>query len=700
MNSEMKDYQEKLKKNIYVLIENNRLKEAKELVNQYENIISNDIEVYSIKSVIAIMEGNDEEAESILNEGLIIDEQNFDLNYNMAYIYHRKNSIDKAIEYYKLALDNVRSEEEAHSIYVILQQLGVKEYNEIAFRNKITNTSIIILTYNNLKYNKLCIDSIRNYTSKGTYEIIVIDNHSTDGTVEWLKQQSDLKVIFNEENLGFPKGCNQGIKIAQKDNDILLLNNDTVVTPNWLTNLKKCLYSNENIGAVGSVTNSCSNYQTISVDYKNLDGMINFATSNNISSKFQWEERLRLVGFCMLIKSEVVKRVGLLDEIFTPGNFEDDDYSFRIRKSGYRLILCKDSFIHHFGSVSFGKVSKEYSELIIKNRKKFFEKWGFDPYHITDIRKDITELIIKSNKKNVNILHVGCRGGGTLLDIKNSIPSAKLYGIDAINEAFVDAEYFTQIELGNVDKIKNFEKNHFEYIITQSQESEEEIINILSTVKNYLREDGIIYIIVDSEKLYSNTNLIRNLEARTDSYIFKSIRNNKEQILIIEKTKRNKKDSICKLSIYKKQDIENVNKESILDYNQVEGGIEQILIRRLDNNLEFEKNLDILRKKVINNKVDYENIKDVILNLSINKVELLNIIGILCYESNVLEKALMLLRTSFKLDNKNKETIYNIAFILFQIKENKMALDFLIGIDDLEKDEGLNSLRKQIEETI
>lgn len=110
MNSEMADYQEKLKKNIYILIENNRLDEAKELVNQYENIISNDIEVYSIKSVIAIMEGNDEEAEYILTEGLEIQPFNFDILYNLAYLYETNEKYITAYRYYTKALKVIDGE--------------------------------------------------------------------------------------------------------------------------------------------------------------------------------------------------------------------------------------------------------------------------------------------------------------------------------------------------------------------------------------------------------------------------------------------------------------------------------------------------------------------------------------------------------------------------------------------------------------
>jgi len=159
----------------------------------------------------------------------------------------------------------------------------------------------------------------------------------------------------------------------------LLLNNDVIVTPNWLDNLKKGLYSGSNIGAVGAVTNNCSNNQVIDTDYNNIDQLIEFSKENNISDNSKWIEKLRLVGFCMLIKRDIINKVGLLDEIFTPGNFEDDDYSYRIRQTGYKLLLCKDAYIHHFGSASFKKLPGEYNKLLQVNREKFKNKWGFDP---------------------------------------------------------------------------------------------------------------------------------------------------------------------------------------------------------------------------------------------------------------------------------------------------------------------------------
>lgn len=242
-------------------------------------------------------------------------------------------------------------------------------------------TSIIIVTYNKFDYNKLCIESIRQYTEPGSYEIIVVDNNSTDGTVEWLQRQPDIRLICNRENVGFPAGCNQGMAVAGGDS-ILLLNNDTIVTPQWLTNLKKCLFNADDIGAVGAVTNSCSNFQSIPTEYASIEEMIGFARQINHSDPELWEERARLVGYCMLIKAEVVRKIGLLDEFFSPGNYEDDDYSLRIRNAGYRLVLCRDTFIHHFGSVSFGERTDQFNHLLETNKQRFTEKWGIAPFSI------------------------------------------------------------------------------------------------------------------------------------------------------------------------------------------------------------------------------------------------------------------------------------------------------------------------------
>ncbi len=230
-------------------------------------------------------------------------------------------------------------------------------------------TSIIILTHNQLKYTKECIESIRKYTDQQEYELIVVDNASNDGTVQWLQQQQDILMIENAENMGFPKGCNQGIRKAKGEN-ILLLNNDVVVTKNWLKNLLTCLYAEKNTAAVGPVTNSASYYSAIPISYTNIQEMQEFASEFNQSNSEKWEERMKLIGFCMLIKKTVLDEIGLLDERFTPGNYEDDDISLRIYQKSYKLFLCRDTFIHHYGSASWKEDNINFSIVLNKNSKK------------------------------------------------------------------------------------------------------------------------------------------------------------------------------------------------------------------------------------------------------------------------------------------------------------------------------------------
>jgi GT2 family glycosyltransferase len=357
-------------------------------------------------------------------------------------------------------------------------------------------TSIIIPCYNKLYYTKLCTESIRKYTTKGSYEIIVVDNGSTDGTVRWLKNQRYIKGIYNKTNLGFTKACNQGILAASGDN-ILLLNNDVVVTQNWLDNLIKCLYSSNNIGAVGPVTNYCTNLQVVPVNHKNLIEMHAYARKFNISNSTKWEERLRLIGFCFLVKKEVVNKIGLLDEIFSPGGYEDDDYSLRIRSCGYRLFLCKDTFIHHFGSISFKENMVKFQNLDHINRNKFKNKWNIDAEVFKTLRKDITSLIKKYGSKNSIILHIGCGAGGTLLDIKNELPESNLYGIEENSKAVINTAHFAQIDIGTENTIKKYAEKYFHcIIITLNTQNVNIYINLFNNVKRYVKDNGCIIVTI------------------------------------------------------------------------------------------------------------------------------------------------------------------------------------------------------------
>ncbi|MDQ0886072.1 GT2 family glycosyltransferase [Paenibacillus sp. V4I9] len=236
-------------------------------------------------------------------------------------------------------------------------------------------TSIVIPTFNGLTLLKECVASIRSHTSV-PFEIIVVDNGSQDGTLEYCYRER-LKLVSIPTNRGFPAACNYGLQIAT-GNTLMLLNNDTIVTPNWLDNLLRCLYSSEDIGMVGPVTNYASGKQQIQEPFTNIADMA--AKYNNVDTSL-WQETERLVGICLLFKRELLDKVGFMDERFSPGHFEDDDLCYRARLAGYRLLITGDCFIFHHGSSSFSKKGQEAVQgLLQQNRQKFIDKWGVDPH--------------------------------------------------------------------------------------------------------------------------------------------------------------------------------------------------------------------------------------------------------------------------------------------------------------------------------
>src|SRR5690606_37756600 len=129
------------------------------------------------------------------------------------------------------------------------------------------------------------------------------------------------------------------------------------------------------IGLAGPVTNYVSGEQW--VDYASVDEDSVFF---NLSDPQRWRQTERLVGFCLAMKREVPDRIGLLDERFSPGQYEDDDYCYRARLAGFRRMIAGDTFVYQQGSRSFAlKEERELASLIETNRNKFIAKWGFDP---------------------------------------------------------------------------------------------------------------------------------------------------------------------------------------------------------------------------------------------------------------------------------------------------------------------------------
>jgi GT2 family glycosyltransferase len=257
-------------------------------------------------------------------------------------------------------------------------------------------SSIIVLTYNNFKkYTRKCIDSLLATVDLSNNEIIFIDNNSKDETkAELLKlsnSHDNIVFISNTENIGYAAGNNAGIRIARGEN-IVLLNNDVLVPPGWLESLIKHT-DDPKIGLVAPITNNIWSLQKVV--------MPNLTESNWVTEAAAYCQRhsgvsadvLRVCFFCVLIPRSVIEKIGMLDEGYILGEFEDDDYCCRVSKY-YRIVMAEDCFVWHYGSGSFSLVpDSQRTANQIHNKQRYLRKYS-EWYLPLNVLLDIKKICI------------------------------------------------------------------------------------------------------------------------------------------------------------------------------------------------------------------------------------------------------------------------------------------------------------------
>lgn len=227
----------------------------------------------------------------------------------------------------------------------------IEDNSEI--ENSLPKLAIILVNWFSYEVSRNCLLSLREL-DYGNFHVIVVDNASTDNSPDQLALEfQEATFLRNKENLGFTGGNNTGIKHALEQGFelIMLLNNDTVVTPGFASILVHSLMSSNNIGAVQPKIRFNRNRNKI----WNAGSRFNhfFGTSRPIGlnqvDKGQFDERKFIpwiTGCCFLLKAETVKEIGLLDQKFFC-YYEDTDWSFKIRKLGLKLLYEPQALIYH-----------------------------------------------------------------------------------------------------------------------------------------------------------------------------------------------------------------------------------------------------------------------------------------------------------------------------------------------------------------
>lgn len=247
---------------------------------------------------------------------------------------------------------------------------------------EIRKVDIVIPIYNAYEDLQLCIASIKKYTDLSVHTLVLINDKSPDKRIKpYLDQMAGemIRVIHNEENRGFSGNINLGMSIS--DHDVILLNSDTIVTPDWVEKMLDCAYREERIATVTPLSNNAT-----------LCSVPNFCEENKIPEGMEINDMAQIVemasvkefpeiptahGFCMLVKREVIREIGNFDvETFGRGYGEENDFCYRAIQAGYYHVMCDNVFIYHKGTSSF--VSEEKMRYIREHEKVLEQRYPME----------------------------------------------------------------------------------------------------------------------------------------------------------------------------------------------------------------------------------------------------------------------------------------------------------------------------------
>jgi GT2 family glycosyltransferase/glycosyltransferase involved in cell wall biosynthesis len=245
----------------------------------------------------------------------------------------------------------------------------------------VPKVSIIVLMWNQGLMTVKCLQSIVQRSDYPNLEIILVDNDSkveeSELVTNWIGNQSiqNISYIRNSTNLGFAGGNNVGMSQATGDY-LVVLNNDTEVSPGWIWRSLKHFYRNPSLGILGPSTNNCGNEGRIKLHVAEHDWLSEAVPRFNFRAPHLIQVNT-VAFFCAFIPRKAFEEIGLISEDYGRGYFEDDDYCRRAQASGYEIGIARDVFVYHKMGASFNLMEdSEKSKLFYENKDKYEAKWG------------------------------------------------------------------------------------------------------------------------------------------------------------------------------------------------------------------------------------------------------------------------------------------------------------------------------------
>jgi len=240
--------------------------------------------------------------------------------------------------------------------------------------------SIVIPLFNQLAYTRMCLESLRT-TIPEEVEIILVDNASTDGTADYLATLGGVGVIGNSENRGFAGACNQGIRAASGE-WIVVMNNDVILSSGWLEGLWSAA-RRWGLDMVSPAIREGEHNYDIEENARTLTERMNGVIRRGMVS-----------GICFMTHRKVFDAIGLFDENFRIGQYEDKDLFLRAVRAGFRLGTVGNAFLHHFGSITQKSVKRSGAgkQYALENRAYFIRKWKL-PWWRRALDRNVNKLM-------------------------------------------------------------------------------------------------------------------------------------------------------------------------------------------------------------------------------------------------------------------------------------------------------------------
>jgi N-acetylglucosaminyl-diphospho-decaprenol L-rhamnosyltransferase len=259
----------------------------------------------------------------------------------------------------------------------------------------IPDLSIVLVCWNNKKYIEPCLHSIFNGGLQCSYDVIVVDNGSVDGSQALLRKKfPQVKIIQNDQNVGLGRASNQGIEATQ-GKYVLLLNNDTLVNGHSLDAMIKFLNGHLVVGAVGGkLLNPDGSIQSCYYEFSTLTEEFLIATRLRKLLRSGYpanikDEKIRAVDWissaCLMLRREALNHIGLLDEEYFIYS-DEADLQYRLKKAGWQVYYLPDSTTIHYGGRSMDRWRKR--KMVYRGKMLFYRK------HYGIIRTSILRLML------------------------------------------------------------------------------------------------------------------------------------------------------------------------------------------------------------------------------------------------------------------------------------------------------------------